>query len=645
MLFVVVLASSVAADPTPTVAASPTPTSSADASSPSCNFASSSYSGFLNEPLSFSLNVSQGCRGFSASYSCRAGGELRTVVVPPSECAAVVAPAYSFNCSYNETGTYAINASVLLESHALSCGTANATVSCSPSQNGLACGNSSYCCSGSCKPYPSTCPSCQTNSSPVCQQGNWTCSTLPDGTACSDTCTPQLLSVGGQCQQGACVAQNVSCAVSNYCGKQDCGGSTYACTFSPASGLFEWSNNTLLCEGNAACPASACVMAGANFTWLAFNQTASVCTLAQSACFAGGCCRASCNAEEGCSTLGGPCADVCSKDVVKISGACQGCGANGSFGSCAYTELRCGPLNECQPASCAGSLTYCRNVQGRFEWSNDTSPCSVVRPSPTSSGSGSQPYTPPPSGGGSTPTPVVSVDISAEFAAITPLPSNALIMHEVQATTLPELANASEASIGILGYYFFPQVTNENRRTDAFVFTDSSSRLQSELKCEGPSRCICRPPYNNSHSNFVCQIFPPVNGSYVIRLGNAENASGVFIANLVPGKEATLYRVVVPLRSREFLLYGAILAGAVLLGYAIYRAVRDPLKKMGEKPMLERRRQELLKEMEYIKYRYLKREISDDEFKEAMLSREKELTEIKARLANLERQKTPPTKT
>jgi len=238
---------------------------------------------------------------------------------------------------------------------------------------------------------------------------------------------------------------------------------------------------------------------------------------------------------------------------------------------------------------------------------------------------------------GALPAPSTYTLPSATWDA-TPLPPNTAVKKEVRPTIIPELEEIIN-SILVLEYYFSPEVIDSTRKTRVFVFTDSESRLAFNLPCKGPSTCICRPPFDGTHSNFICEIFPPVNGTYAIRLSNALNESGVFVARLIPGEEAFLYTVYIPPRPNAYIVYGALLAVAGLLGYGFLKSVRSYRKRAKEPALLEAERVRMENEKQDLKYRLLKRQVSQDVYRSKMLANERKLTEIKSRLETLNKQR------
>lgn len=556
----------------------------------SCEFNPQVYNASVGEETRLLLSVSGDCGQANVSYSC---GESGTAGVPKTFVAASDAECnarLSLPCSYPHAGEYSVKASLLSED-----------------------GSSLDCL----------------NEAMV----NVTCGSGQDGVACSPpSCAPDLLRQEGVCSSGSCVVPPVlSCSLSNYCQQASCNSSAYYCSFNSTSAKYGWSEDPSLCAQYPQCPPAYCEGLSPSLSHVSFNYSNNTCLQNTVSCAAGGCCAPSCNAT-GCFSSPGACADECSPYLLKVSGSCSGCGGAGANGVCSYSPLECGPQNLCQSAVCGTTTYYCIKDGVSYIWSENRLSC-LPQSIPASTPSAAPRDGFIPAGA----PPEVDVPYPEGFGA-TPLPSSAGIQRRISVTTEPSSV-VWNAVIGVTGYYFEPPVINADSKARAFVFTDSALPLLRNLKCDGPSKCICRPPFNGSYSNFVCEIYPKASGVYYLTLANTANESGRFAASLVPGKSALLLKLVVASRTGEFLFYASVFVAFCLLLYGLHHLYTRFEHERRKGATLSQQKQHLLEEMGRAKAAYMKRQISEEDFKQAVLRIQKDLTEVNARLREFEEAK------
>ncbi|MFH1107402.1 MAG: hypothetical protein V1787_05920 [Candidatus Micrarchaeota archaeon] len=547
----------------------------------SCGFNATQYAAAVGLPASLMLVVDS-CDAFVVNYYCEgnaSGVPSQTLsVAATNDCVQLV----PFQCTYQYSGAYAVFASLALARGLdVPCNSTGVNVSCGAGQ---------------------------------------------DGTACSPpSCTPSLLQPAGRCSGGSCAqAAPLTCSFSNYCVRQSCGGALYDCGWNSSAAQFQWTAGNSSCTEFPSCPPPLCTTLNGTPALATYALSNLSCVPRTAACPSSGCCAPSCNGGS-CGGTAGPCPDVCTPSSLKVSGQCAGCSSPGAAGTCAYSSLGCGPDNLCSRESCGQEAYYCTGEGGGFVWSANRLKCEVQATVPPEAGATYQATARP-----GYPQYVPAIPGIEGFGA-TPLPSQTAIERAVAVTAVPVVFGVP-GKINVVGYYFEPAVISAGVKVRVFVFTDSASTLSRDIPCEGPSKCICRPPFNGSSSNFVCEMYPQVNGTYDIALSNSVNETGVFIAQLFPGRRALLLKVVVASRYGEFLFYASVFVAFCFLLYGLHHLYSVFERERRKGTTLAQQRQHLREEAEALKAAYMKGRMSEGDFKREMIRNQREITEVNARI-------------
>ncbi len=166
------------------------------------------------------------------------------------------------------------------------------------------------------------------------------------------TCTSDICTDRDCDGLGGCIETHLSGTTS--CGTEDCADDyCFEGTFSDIEDVC-----TRYCDGTGICDPCTC----------AFTDT--VCEVGTTNV----CCEPACSDSSGCYTVSGSCGigDVCTDPyVITVGSICSGCGAEAANGTCGGGgTFTCNATthNECETVSCGGSLLYCTNLGGIWQW-------------------------------------------------------------------------------------------------------------------------------------------------------------------------------------------------------------------------------------------------------------------------------------
>ncbi|MFH1257642.1 MAG: fibronectin type III domain-containing protein [Candidatus Micrarchaeota archaeon] len=182
-------------------------------------------------------------------------------------------------------------------------------------------------------------------------------------------------------------------------------------------------------------------------------------------------------------------------------------------------------------------------------------------------------------------------------------------------------------------------------RTDSvFPLINVSCYLQNDekntLRGRNAAACECTLNYSNNPSNFICKIipkFPKVLGEhYTLKMVNTQDQKGLYTINLLTGQAASITRQEVKSTRNSLYFYGGIFVAVMLVVYGIYHILQKFEREGKEGDMLMMQKKKVIEDMEMLKFHYLKRDIDYDTFTLAMTQKQKEITEINTRMAELQ---------
>ena len=166
-----------------------------------------------------------------------------------------------------------------------------------------------------------------------------------------------------------------------------------------------------------------------------------------------------------------------------------------------------------------------------------------------------------------------------------------------------------------------------------YGIAESTNKLAT-IRCSGSSLCECKFSANFSEGRtvFQCSFFPFVNGTYQLYvrdvLGN-DNSKFIHSVRLVPNKYAEL--VYSPPQDRlALVLLGLVLLAMLAYALAYYasrlRSRQTVLEKLSaKKAMVEN-------DLKTIQYRFMKREITQDEYLQQYGAKQAELSQVESRI-------------
>ena len=197
-------------------------------------------------------------------------------------------------------------------------------------------------------------------------------------------------------------------------------------------------------------------------------------------------------------------------------------------------------------------------------------------------------------------------------------------------------AKGSETSL--VAFSISPDTINENldaKATGEFA----SAALLGTLTCQGPSQCACsfgeREENLSGRYPFQCRFFKPVNGIYVISAFNIAGHGNSNEINLVPGKSAQV--VAAPESPHPIVIAAAALIIISLLGYGAFRLFDWIFSDYRKLTKVKKRKEELEADFKMLKFRFMKREVDGPTFKKLWTEKDREYTEIKRQVDELEK--------
>ncbi len=198
---------------------------------------------------------------------------------------------------------------------------------------------------------------------------------------------------------------------------------------------------------------------------------------------------------------------------------------------------------------------------------------------------------------------------------------------------------------------FDPPVIRPNQRVRIKGITNSRSKLTSvdcyispnvDLPGVKEAECICINSYPQgvNYTNFWCEITPKfpqqLGKSYTIRLSNEDKEGGVFTAEIAIGQPGKLTRRAITSNRSEWFTYIALFIGVMLAIYAVYHILLKFEREQRKADMLVQQKTKIIADMDTLKLHYLKRDIDYDTYTLAMNQKQKELTEVNTRIAEIE---------
>ncbi len=178
----------------------------------------------------------------------------------------------------------------------------------------------------------------------------------------------------------------------------------------------------------------------------------------------------------------------------------------------------------------------------------------------------------------------------------------------------------------------------ESADNGAFVEVSSAYKLVEKMNCSGPSDCECsylsKP--GAEVTNFQCVFHPPVNGSYELLawdVNGNDNLEYVHSVKLVPGEYASLVEELEKEKINLIVsLLGLLLLFALLaLAYFAYRKISARFLRLQR---LNKKKEHVEQEMKMLKYRFMRRELSDSSYQKLQDVLEKEFNQIKVDIAD-----------
>ncbi len=161
----------------------------------------------------------------------------------------------------------------------------------------------------------------------------------------------------------------------------------------------------------------------------------------------------------------------------------------------------------------------------------------------------------------------------------------------------------------------------------------------SEITCEGKTECSCKfttsfiAEGGQNTTWFRCIFQPIVNGSYSIIVSDQYDHLGKYNLSLVPGRSPVLFRVVETAAATDPLFTALLVLVLLSMVSGTAYLVREKMESEKNKRLaLFNRKAQIENDFKMLKYRYLKRELDDVAFKKIWDAKEKEYSDVKARL-------------
>ncbi len=207
--------------------------------------------------------------------------------------------------------------------------------------------------------------------------------------------------------------------------------------------------------------------------------------------------------------------------------------------------------------------------------------------------------------------------------------------HAIQTTN----SNGEEAELSIQNFATTPATILENVSTRLTAIVSSSSPVKNatctSLESNGRSTCSCALSQTTSANPVLeCTIQPPVRGTYEITFTNAEGKTKTALVPLTPGQVA---KIEVINKATDYTFYAFIGLIVLLVAYGGYFVYNKVTEKLGQKDRLYKRRDELLREINFTKASYMKGQIGQDQFQRIYSARQGELSTINLKISEIEK--------
>jgi hypothetical protein len=402
------------------------------------------------------------------------------------------------------------------------------------------------------------------------------------------------------------------------------------CTRFPADAAetlsFNTQNPTQACAIKNACNGS---------TYVTYKDDGGKCVVdREEKCIASGCFAPTCSVTEGCGVRDmGTCKETCSSTVLLKSPVnCFPDDTNPKKGICQGTDFTCDASQDfvCSTGSvaCGGANYFCVKDEAKYEWRKDNSACMIQAPSDNTTNGAYK---------------ITAAEPSRIPESIgTPFDLNS----DEYDQTITKAMSGKRNIIDAVAIDIEPFLWDKDKDTVHFYIVTNSQSDLSIIECgsgkDSESKCFCEAGYQGKKANFKCDVLPPSIGNYTITLVNGQNEAGKMLVELIPGKKASVYKVVVPDRESQIIFYFAVGLGLLLvlvvMGVIITNSYRE--RTLGKK--VSRDLVLLPKQQEMLKARYMKGMISAEELQRANGALEKRKAELEA--AKLEWQKRHPKK-
>jgi hypothetical protein len=342
-------------------------------------------------------------------------------------------------------------------------------------------------------------------------------------------------------------------------------------------------------------------------------------------CIASGCFKPSCDAlKGGCVGVEdlAKCPEVCGGNLLKLNPQCMQSDSNSLNGECIYHEIPCNEFNNCLKdyQSCGGKQYYCVKDGAKYEWRTDNSACALQ-------GLGDK----------------ASYQITAAEPSRNPESINLafnLNSDEYDQTIIKAKAGKrnliSATAIDIEPFLW----DKEKETVHVYVVTSSQSDLNI-VECasskDSISKCFCETGYKGKNTNFKCDVLPPSIGNYTITLLNSESEGGKMQIELIPGKKASVFKVIVPDTENQLLFYFALGLGALLIIIVLLLFANKKYKERRFGRNVSASIAMIPAQQEQLKARYMKGQISAEELQRANGALEKRKAELEASLQEWEK--------
>ncbi|MBI5224538.1 hypothetical protein HY989_01585 [Candidatus Micrarchaeota archaeon] len=336
-------------------------------------------------------------------------------------------------------------------------------------------------------------------------------------------------------------------------------------------------------------------------------------------CVVKGCLTPACNElEGGCygAVDDSKCQDVCDKKSLKLTGSCTVDAKDKTNGVCEYNEPVCNEQTACLTSTiaCGGSDYYCVKIGENYLWSQDYSSCRDL-------GSEIQ----------------RKVSVADPSGTITTVESGFEKNSEDVDEFLQRATGGERNTIKATGIITEPDIIKIDQKAGIFITTNSKTNIESKnILCVAPtdskSICYCETGYLGNNKNIKCEVLPPVSGTYNITLLNDEKQGGKMEVELIPGKKAAIFNIKVKDRQNNDVIFISLGISVlmIIVTFGIILNKRIQLKGFGKK--MQREKELIAGQKDALKYKFMKREISQDEFTKAFMVLDKREAEADARL-------------